>query len=262
MTAFLVPGTVAESTSPPHPPAEWLRSRPALEESMVKLTARPEPVELDPRRTAVIVVDMQNAFATPGGMFDIAGLDISGAPKAIAATQRVLKAAQRAATPVIYLQMSFKPDLSDAGDPTTPASHKEIALNTMRKYPEHAGKLLIDGTWDAAIVDGLAPQPGDKVIRKTRYNGFVRTDLEAHLRASGIRHLLFTGVATNICVESTARSAFFADFWPIIVEDAVNHAGPDFTRQATLWAFENVLGWVTDAAKVETALEEYARQPG
>jgi ureidoacrylate peracid hydrolase len=228
---------------------------------MVKLIARPEPVELDPPRTAVIVVDMQNAFAAPGGMFDVAGLDISGAPKAIAVTRRVLRAARRAGTPVIYLQMSFKPDLSDAGDPTTPAYHKEIALNTMRKYPQHAGKLLVDGTWDAAIVDDLEPQPGDKVIRKTRYNGFVRTDLEAHLRARGIRHLLFTGIATNICVESTARSAFFADFWPIIVEDAVNHAGPDFTRQATLWAFENVLGWVTDAAKVEAALEEYARQP-
>src|SRR5665213_1115510 len=182
MTAFLVPGTVAESTSPPHPPAEWLRSRPAREESMVKLTARPEPVELDPRRTAVIVVDMQNAFATPGGMFDIAGLDISGAPASIAATQRVLTAARAAGTPVVYLQMSYKPDLSDAGDPTIPSYQKELALVTMRRFPEHQGKLLTDGSWDAAIVDALKPEAGDKVVRKTRYNGFVRTELEVYLR--------------------------------------------------------------------------------
>ena len=91
-------------------------------------------------------------------------------------------------------------------------------------------------------------------MRKTRYNGFVRTELEAYLRERQIRHLLFTGIATNICVESTARSAFFLDFWPIIVEDAVNHAGPEFTQAATLWNFETVLGWVTDVAAVENAL--------
>jgi ureidoacrylate peracid hydrolase len=218
------------------------------------LAARPEALTIDASKTAVIVVDMQNAFATKGGMFDIAGLDISGAPRAIAGTQRVLTAARRVGVAVFYLQMSFKPDLSDAGDPSTPAYHKEIAMVTMRRYPQYAGKLLVDGTWDCAIVDELAPQPGDTVIRKSRYNGFVGTDLEARLRSAGIRHLLFTGIATNICVESTARSAFFADFWPVIVEDAVNHAGPDFTRQATLWAFENVLGWVSDVASVEAAL--------
>jgi ureidoacrylate peracid hydrolase len=221
---------------------------------MAKLEARPEALEIDPARTAVIVVDMQNAFASKGGMFDIAGLDISGAPRAIAGTRRVIDAAHAAGTPVIYLQMSFRPDLSDAGDATIPSWHKEIALVTMRRHPEHRGKLLVDGTWDAAIVDGLKPEPRDLVIRKSRYNGFTGTDLEGELRARHVRHLLFTGVATNICVESTARNAFFLDFWPVIVEDAVNHAGPDFTRQATLWAFENVLGWVTDSAAVAKAL--------
>jgi ureidoacrylate peracid hydrolase len=221
---------------------------------MATLRARPEALTIDPKRTAVIVVDMQNAFATKGGMFDIAGLDISGAPKAIAGTQRVLKAARAAGTPVVYLQMAYKPDLSDAGDPTIPSYQKEIALVTMRRLPQHQGKLLTDGGWDVAIVDALKPEPGDKVVRKSRYNGFVRTELETHLREREIRHLLFTGIATNICVESTARSAFFLDFWPVIIEDAVNHAGPDFTRAATLWNFETVLGWVSDIGAVEEAL--------
>ena len=73
--------------------------------------------------------------------------------------------------------------------------------------------------------------------------------MEDCLRAAGIRHLLFTGIATNVCVES-ARSALFNDFWPILIEDAMNHSGPDFKRQATLWNFEHVFGWVTRSGRV------------
>ena len=96
-------------------------------------------------------------------------------------------------------------------------------------------------------------------MRKSRYSGFCATDLEAYLRASNVRNLLFTGIATNVCVESTARDAFFREFWPILVEDAMNHSGPDFNRQATLWNFEHVFGWVTRADHVIEALEAEAR---
>jgi len=221
---------------------------------MPELHARPEPVTLDPARTALIVVDMQNAFASKGGMFDLAGHDISGAVPVIEAHKRLLPALRAAGVMVVYLQMSFKPDLSDAGGVDSPAWHKELALRMMRERPELAGKLLIDGSWDAQIVDGMEPQAGDVVLRKSRYNGFTGTDLDERLKGRGIRHLLFTGIATNICVESTARNAFFNEYWPILIEDAMNHAGPDFTRQATLWNFENVLGWVTDSAAVLDAL--------
>lgn len=217
---------------------------------MPPLNARPEPVTPDTARTALIVVDMQNAFASKGGMFDLAGHDISGAGPVIDLHKRLLPAARAAGVQVIYLQMSFKPDLSDAGGPDSPAYHKELALRMMRERPELAGTLLIDDRWDGQIVDGLAPQDGDIVIRKSRYNGFTGTDLDAVLKARGIRHLLFTGIATNICVESTARNAFFNEYWPILIADAMNHAGPDFTRQATLWNFENVLGWVTESGAV------------
>ena len=221
---------------------------------MPMLQARPAPITLDTARTALIVVDMQNAFATKGGMFDLAGHDISGAAPVVELHKRLLPSVRAAGVQVIYLQMAFKPDLSDAGGPDSPAWHKELALRMMRERPELAGKLLIDGSWDAQIVDGMEPQDDDIVIRKSRYNGFTGTDLDAILKGRGIRHLLFTGIATNICVESTARNAFFNEFWPILITDAMNHAGPEFTRQATLWNFENVLGWVTDSAAVLKAL--------
>jgi ureidoacrylate peracid hydrolase len=226
---------------------------------MVQLATRPEPIELDPVRAALIVVDMQNGFASPGGMFDLAGIDISGAAPAIAATGRLIEAARRAGVGVVYLQMGFKPDLSNAGDPDSPAYHKELALRLMRERPELAGTLLIEESWDWQIVAPLAPQAGDIVIRKARYDGFTRTDLKAQLAARGIRTLLFCGIATNICVESTARHAFFEEFWPVLIEDAVNHSGPDFNRQATVWAFENVFGWVAQTEDVVRALGGGAR---
>jgi ureidoacrylate peracid hydrolase len=219
---------------------------------MTILSARPAPIEIDPARSAVIVVDMQNSFASKGGMFDLVGIDISGAPAAIEATARVLAAARKGGVAVIYLQMGFKPDLSDAGDASVPVHHKELALIMMRARPEL--KLLIEDSWDWQIVDALKPEPGDTVIRKARYSGFVRTGLDEHLAGRGIRHLLFTGIATNICVESTARDAYFRDYFPILVEDAMNRSGPDFVRQATLWNFEHALGWVTDTAEVVRAL--------
>ena len=99
------------------------------------------------------------------------------------------------------------------------------------------------------------------MVRKSRYSGFCRTDLEAYLRAAGIRYLLFTGVATNVCVESTARDAFMREFWPILVEDAMNNSGPDFNRQATLWNFEYAFGWLINTDQVVEALEAETRVP-
>jgi ureidoacrylate peracid hydrolase len=160
---------------------------------MVRLQAKPEPIDIDLERTAILVVDMQNSFVAKGGMFDLADFDIAGSAPVIEVNRRLLAASRAAAVKVIYLVIAFKPDLSDAGDPSSPAYHKELALRMMRSRPELTGKLLIDGGWDAAIDEALAPQPGEAVIRKTRYDGFCRTELDAVLRAGNIRYLLFTG---------------------------------------------------------------------
>jgi ureidoacrylate peracid hydrolase len=221
---------------------------------MVMLSARPDAIDLDFQRSAVVVVDMQNAFASKGGMFDLAGLDISGAEAAIVATGGLLAASRENGVRVIYLQMTYQPDLSDAGGPNSPNYHKELGLVLMRRRPELAGRLLVKDSWDWQIVDALTPQPGDHVITKSRYSGFAGTGLDSYLRSADIRHLLFTGIATNICVESTARDAYFGEYFPVLVEDAMNHSGPDFVRDATLWNFEHVFGWVTDSTKAIDAM--------
>jgi ureidoacrylate peracid hydrolase len=210
---------------------------------MIQLQAKPEPVEVDLEKSAVVVVDMQNAFASKNGMLDIAGADLSGAPRVVGVIDQVLSAARSAAMPVVYLQMGYKADLSDSGGPQSPNWHKELGIRLMNSRPELKGKLVTEGTWDFAIVEELAPQPGDLVIVKTRYSGFARTALDAELQARGVRYLFFTGIATNVCVESTLRDAFFLDYWPILITDATMAAGPPSIEEATLFNIESYFGW-------------------
>ncbi len=214
--------------------------------ALVTLNARPQEVEIDIRRTAVIVVDMQNAYATKGGMLDLGtGIDEARIGPVIAANQRLLPAARAAGVKVIYLQFGYKPDLSDAGGPHSPNIRKQMAFRMIKERPQDRDKLIVEGTWGWQIIDQLKPEPGDVVVQKSRYSGFAGTTLESQLLGLDIRHLIFTGVATNVCVESTAREAYFREFWPILVEDAMDHTGPDFVRQATFYNFESKMGWVT-----------------
>jgi ureidoacrylate peracid hydrolase len=214
---------------------------------MLRLDARPEPVDIDLARSALVVVDMQNGFASKGGMLDIAGADISGAPAVVRSIETLIGAARASKLPIVYLRMGYKPGLTNSGGPESPNWHKELAIRLMNCRPELKDALLIEGTWDHAIVDELAPQPGDIVIDKTRYSGFARTNLDAELNARGIRYLVFTGIATNVCVESTLRDAFFHDYWPILIADATMSAGPPEMQRATVHNVETYFGWVTEA---------------
>ena len=89
----------------------------------------------------------------------------------------------------------------------------------------------------------LYPTVGELVIVKTRYSGFAGTSLDAQLRARGIRHLFFTGIATNVCVESTLRDAYFLEYWPVIVGDCTMQAGPPSLQEATMYNVESFFGW-------------------
>jgi ureidoacrylate peracid hydrolase len=224
--------------------------------SAVALPAEPEAVSLDLARTAVIVVDMQNAFASPGGMLDLAGIDVRPASEAVANARMVCEAARSAGVPVIYLTIGYPPDQSTAGGPDSPNPHKELALRLMRERPELRGTLLTFGTWDFQIVDELAPEAGDLVLVKSRYSGFHGTDLDSVLRSRGIRNLLVAGIASNVCVESTIRDAYFNEYWPVLIADATMPAGPAEIQRATLYNVSTFFGWVTSSEDVATVLRE------
>ncbi len=171
--------------------------------STIELPTRPDPLEVALERSAILVVDMQNAFAKPHGLLDLAGIDIAGAPAVVRTIRTVLDAARARGVKVVYLQTGYKPDLSNGGGDASPNPRKETALCLMRARPQLAGKLLVEGTWDFQIVDELAPAAGDLVVLKTRYSGFAGTTLDAALRVRDVRYLFFVGIATNVCVEST-----------------------------------------------------------
>ena len=218
------------------------------------IPARPEPLTLDPAQTAVIVVDMQNAFASKGGYLDLYGVDISGAPAVIQQINRVLAASRPAGIRVVFLQMGWEHDLCDAGSPNSPNWHKARALRLMRQRPELQGKLMIKGTWDYALVDDLKPQPQDLVVHKPRYSGFYSTNLDMLLRERGIRNLVFTGIATNVCVESTLRDAFFLEYFPLLVADSALQSGPPSLHDATVYNVQQFFGWVTSTDEYVNAL--------
>ena len=222
---------------------------------MTRVDAKPEPVEVDLKRSALVVVDVQNAFACKGGTLDLAGADISEASRVVQSIKNVLKAARAAGVAVVYVQMGYKPDLSNSGGPSSPNWHKELALHLMNTRPELKGKLLTEGSWDFAIVDELRPEPVDLVVVKTRYSGFAGTTLDSQLRTRGIKYLFFAGIATNVCVESTLRDAYFQDYWPILIADAAMPAGPASIHEATLFNVENFFGWTIRAEELLMVLK-------
>ncbi len=218
------------------------------------LDTRPEPLDIDPAMAAVVVVDMQNAFASCRGLLDLAGVDISGADAVVRTIAGILDAARGAGVPVVYLQTGYKPDLSNGGGPASPNPRKETALCLMRARPELKGRLLVEGTWDFQIVDALAPRAGDVVVLKTRYSGFAGTELDSLLRVRGIRYLVFVGIATNVCVESTLRDAYFHEYWPILVTDGTMQAGPPEAHAATIFNVESFFGWTLGSRTLIDAL--------
>jgi ureidoacrylate peracid hydrolase len=224
---------------------------------MITFPTRPEARDIDPARAAIIVVDMQNAFASRGGMFDLSGLDITGARRVIEILKEVLDVARVAGIQVVYLQMGYDAQLTTSGGPDSPNWHKELALLLMRKRPELKGKVLTEGQWDWGVVEELKPHPHDLVVNKTRYSGFCGTPLDSMLRTRGIRTLFFAGIATNVCVESTLRDAFFLDYWPILLTDATMQAGPPLLQQATVLNVENYLGWTLSSPEFVQAVNQH-----
>ncbi len=227
----------------------------------VSIPARPETVTLDPARTAVIVVDMQNEFAAVGGAFERAGIDISTIRAAIKPTRNVIDIGRAAGMKVVFLKMGFLPDLSDAGAPNSPTWIKHLPLGAGNEVTAPNGspsRIFIRDTWNTDIIDELGPDASDIVMYKHRFSGFFETNLDAELRALDISTLVFVGATTSICVDSTVRDAMFRDYHCLIVEDCVAEPiGSGLARsnqEATLLALQLLFASITDSTQVLSAL--------
>jgi ureidoacrylate peracid hydrolase len=228
----------------------------------VRVAARPEALSLDLRKTAVLVVDMQNDFGSERGMFALAGIPIDGIKAVVGPIANLIAAARRAGLPIIYIKMGFSPDLSDAGLPNSPIWRKHVPLRVGERVTAPDGResrILIRGTWNTEILPALAPLASDIIIEKNRYSGFHGTKLDEVLRGSGIENLVLTGCTTSMCVEATLRDAVSRNYTCLILSDCTAEpVGADLQRsnhEASLLMIERLLGWVAHSGELITALE-------
>jgi ureidoacrylate peracid hydrolase len=234
----------------------------------VVVKGRPTPVELRLDHTAVVVVDMQNDFASSGGMFDRAGIDIASIQAIVEPTKRVLAAARATGMHVVYLKMGFRPDLSDAGFPDAPTWVKHLPLQAGADVTAPDGsssRILIRDTWNTDIIDALTPGPEDLVLYKHRYSGFYDTDLDAQLRTRAVDTLVFVGATTSVCVESTVRDAMFRDYDCVVLEDCTTEPiaanAPRSNHEASLTVLELLFGSVTDSFALLDAITSVKGEP-
>lgn len=217
-------------------------------EGALNLIAEPEPLKMEPERTAVIVVDMQNAFVSEGGFFDLRGYDPAATQMIIEPINRICTAARERGNKVIYIAHVLSPDLREVG-PDSSFWYKSMKF--YRENPHWKDGFIIRGTWGARIIDALRPREGDLLVEKPRFSAFHGTNLDGLLKTYNLKYLLFAGCATNICVESSIRDAAHLGYFPILISDATANNGPAFMQEATQFNVKVCFGWV---AKSEDAV--------
>jgi len=232
---------------------------------LVAIDAKPEPVTIDPERAALIVIDMQNDFGSPGGMFDRAGVDISGIRHAIEPTKRAIAAARKQGVPIVYVKMGFLPDLSDAGAPGSPNRVKHVRVHAgeaMQAPDGSQSRILIRDTWNTDIVSELAPEAGDIVMYKHRFSAFYETELDDILKRLHAQYLIFTGCTTSVCVESSIRDAMFRNYACVLLEDCtaepIGQGLPRSNHEASLLVLQTLFAWTSRSEKFIEALEQRA----
>lgn len=178
-------------------------------------------IALDPRTTAVIVVDMQNDFCSREGYYARTGANVSDFAAVIEPVGRFVASARAAGAAIVFTRLLY-------------GAHRAMQdRHAIRpKRWSSIGVRLIPGTWGAEVVDGLRPEPSDIVIDKEGYSAFEGTNLEQILRARGIKTVLMTGVVTYACVLATAFSAFDKDFDVLMISDAVASWGGRMQQEA------------------------------
>ena len=195
---------------------------------------------LDPARTALVLIDIQNDFCHPDGVFGRLGHDLSMMPPMAQNTRLLLDAARRRGMLVLFVRATFDGEVLSG--PLAETYHRRGFVNS--QCPE--------GSFGADWYGGLAPDPGapnEIVVTKHRFSVFWGTDFELYLRANGIRSLVFTGVVTSGCVESSLRDAFFRDYYVVAARDCVAEASPA-RHGAALHKIEQAFGAVRDAAEI------------
>jgi gluconolactonase len=188
-----------------------------------------EPLRLDAKRSALIIQDLQNDVIIEGGAFAESGAPAHAkSQNVVANTKRLADAARRAGMPVIHIHYIVE--------------HGAVGLkqNAPLFTGIKAANGLVRGSWGAAAVDGLEPQPGDHLVEKMRMNGFYDTRLDILLRGLGAETIVIAGAWTNMSIEHTARHGADAGYEVIVVSDCTATTGEEWQHAALNYALTNV----------------------
>ena len=204
-----------------------------------KMLTEPSDI-LDPRHTALIIVDMQKDFCTPGFGADQAGRNLVPTRSIIPALEMLLAAARATGVLVVHVGFWTLPDhLSDSGP----------WLAQRRRATFSSDKLALAGSEGADFIGELSPIRGEMIVHKHRYSAFKGTDLAMILDNKQIRSVVTTGVSTNACVESTLRDAFETGYYVAIPRDGTASWSHEL-YEATLANVTHRFGLVTDVASI------------
>ena len=199
--------------------------------------------KLNPRHTAVLVVDVQNDFCHPDGFFALAGVtgfsDISMVPAMKRNLYSLIDSARRSGVMLVFIRAIYDPIYVSA-----PFAER---LREIGSY----GKACLDGTWGADYYEDIRPvgAPCEIEVVKHRFSAFQGTDLDLILRSNEVKTLVMTGVVTSGCVDSTAREGFFRDYYIILAGDCVADWDAD-NHQAALRKFQRTFGYIVPASEI------------
>lgn len=214
--------------------------------------ARPFAYEFDLDRTALVLIDMQRDFIEPGGFGETLGNDVSLLAAIVPATQAVLAAWRRAGGLVVHTREAHLPDLSDC----PPAKRLRGAPSLRIGDEGPMGRILVAGEPGNQIIDALAPIEGEWVIDKPGKGAFYATGLHELLQARGITHLVFGGVTTEVCVQTSMREANDRGYDCLLLEDCTESYFPQFKAAAVemIRAQGAIVGWTATGPQLMAAL--------
>ena len=213
-----------------------------------RIRARPTEFRFEQAHTALVMIDMQRDFIEPGGFGESLGNDVSQLARVVEPARSLVDWARRRGLMVVHTRECHRPDLSDC----PPAKRLRGAPSLRIGDPGPMGRILVDGEPGADFVPGLEPRPGELEIRKPGKGAFHATLLGETLGARGITHLVFGGVTTEVCVQTTMREANDRGYECLLVEEATGSYFPAF-RQATIEMIRaqgGIVGWTASLADV------------
>ena len=217
-----------------------------------QIAARPAPFALTLRPPALVVIDMQRDFVEPGGFGASLGNDVSRLAPAVPVIARLLALFRELHLPIVHTREAHRPDLADC-----PPAKRERGQPSLRIGDDGPmGRILIDGEPGNAIIDALRPRPGELELTKPGKGAFYNTPLHELLQGMGCEALLFTGVTTEVCVQTSMREANDRGYRCLLVTDGTDSYFPEFKRATIemIVAQGGIVGWAADSGAVEAAL--------